>query len=339
MDTNLDLLNVIKANRPNLSYNSYRTYISSINRLSVDINSNLNSVIEIMINKDKILEALNKYNPQAKKTRISALISVLDNKNEKIDDTTKKFLETLRDLMYESAEIIKQKDSNQELTEEQKKNFISWDEVMKIYYELKKVADPVFKLNQINSKDWITLLSFVLLSCLVLIPPRRAKDYYLMKIRNFDSTPEGDDNFVHLSKYNKAKFVFKNYKNAKKVGTQVVEIPMTLKTILLKWKNINPHDWLLPLMTENKPISQQRITTLLNNIFKKNISVSMLRHIYLTHKFGNINLKDLLETTEQMGNTEVQRTLSYVSRDNAVKEKEVELEEIKEKEKENEFFD
>ena len=41
---------------------------------------------------------------------------------------------------------------------------------------------------------------------------------------------------------------------------------------------------------------------------------------YLTEKFGNVNLKDLEETTEAMGNKDVARSLKYVSKEEAEKQ-------------------
>jgi hypothetical protein len=46
----------------------------------------------------------------------------------------------------------------------------------------------------------------------------------------------------------------------------------------------------------------------------------MLRHIYLTEKFGHVNLEDIEDTTEMMGNSKIDRTLKYVSKEHAEKE-------------------
>ena len=56
---------------------------------------------------------------------------------------------------------------------------------------------------------------------------------------------------------------------------------------------------------------------MLNNFFGKNISSSMLRHIYITHKFGDVDLEKLESTTAAMGNSAVGRTLAYVGKDEA----------------------
>ena len=47
-------------------------------------------------------------------------------------------------------------------------------------------------------------------------------------------------------------------------------------------------------------ITQQKITFMLNRIFGKNISTSMLRHIFLSFKFGDIDLKQLQDTVASL---------------------------------------
>jgi hypothetical protein len=42
----------------------------------------------------------------------------------------------------------------------------------------------------------------------------------------------------------------------------------------------------------------------------------MLRHIFLTQKYGDVDLADIRKTTEAMGNSEIERTLKYVKKNN-----------------------
>ena len=60
-------------------------------------------------------------------------------------------------------------------------------------------------------------------------------------------------------------------------------------------------------------ITPSQITHRLNNIFGKPISTSLLRHIYLTSKFSNVNLKDLKDTANAMGNSPMV-ALEYVKK-------------------------
>jgi site-specific recombinase XerD len=81
------------------------------------------------------------------------------------------------------------------------------------------------------------------------------------------------------------------------------------------WKTYNKSDYLL-INNQGKPVTQSRIASLLNDIFGgKNISTSMLRHIFLSDKFKNVNLQELEETAHDMGQKDIRRTLKYVDKD------------------------
>jgi hypothetical protein len=47
------------------------------------------------------------------------------------------------------------------------------------------------------------------------------------------------------------------------------------------------------------------------------LSSSNFRHIYLTHKFGDVNLKDLKDTANDMGSSGIERILKYVQKDDS----------------------
>jgi len=129
------------------------------------------------------------------------------------------------------------------------------------------------------------------------------------------------DNFMTILGRKKTPyFVFNSYKNSNKLGKQQIEIPNELKNIISKWSKISPSDWLISTK-DGKKITQVRINQILHDVFSpKSISTSMLRHIYLTEKFGHVNLEDIEDTTEMMGNSKIDRTLKYVSKEHAEKE-------------------
>jgi integrase len=137
------------------------------------------------------------------------------------------------------------------------------------------------------------------------IAPRRSADW-LMKWRNYD---EEKDNYVDIKNGN---FVFNHFKTVKIYGKQIVEIPKGLKVNLNKWFKVNPTDYVL-FGGDMKPLTSSQITHKLNDIFKKNISTSMLRHIFLTHKFGNVNLQEIADVAQAMG-TSGDEALQYVKR-------------------------
>jgi site-specific recombinase XerD len=86
------------------------------------------------------------------------------------------------------------------------------------------------------------------------------------------------------------------------------------------WKTFNKADYLL-INNQGKPVSQSKIASWLNDIFGgRQISTSMLRHIFLTNKYKDVDLQDLTDTANAMGQTDIRRTLKYVNKDGATAE-------------------
>lgn len=299
---------IIMANRPNLSQSSLRTYMSNINKTSKDINMPLETIDDVITNCETIMKVLMGYKPNIRKTKLSAFIVILDEK-EKTPEERKKIIEDFRKQMYADADEVDKDENKQRLSEKQEKNFITWDSVLKIYNELKIEAEPLFKLQTLTTKQLSRLQDFVLLSMYILIPPRRSLDYAQFKIRNCNA--EVDNCMLTKSKKKPSVFVFNTYKNSGRLGKQEVVVPNALRNIIQKWSLKNPSDYLL-VNNKGKPIEQSKMNSILNNIFGKQIGSSMLRHIYLTNKYSDVDLQEMKDTTEAMGNNQIERTLKYV---------------------------
>jgi hypothetical protein len=223
-------------------------------------------------------------------------------------------LAEMRAQLYKDAEEVDSEDNKQKLTKSQEKNYISWDEVMKTYEQLRIEAEPLFKLDNLTRKQFQRLQDFVILSMYVLTPPRRSMDYTEFKLRNYD---KDKDNYMMTTGRKKVPtLVFNSYKNANKIGQQKLQISNQLRNIITKWMEKNPHDYLILGSKGDTKITQPKLNLYLNNIFGKNIGSSMLRHIYLTEKYSDVDLEELQETTESMGNSLIDRTLKYVRKKN-----------------------
>jgi hypothetical protein len=308
----------ILSNRPNLSQSSIKTYMSNINKTARDIDRTIETTDDIIKFNKEILENLMTYRPNIRKTKLSAFIVALDQK-DKTPKETADIIEDLRKQLYFDAEDTEKQEEKQKLTKTQEENYITWEEVMKVYESLKTEAEPLFKLENLNKKQFNKLQEFVLLSMYVLTPPRRSLDYAQFKIRNPDL--ENDNYMITKGKKKEATLIFNAYKNSKRLGKQEIKVSNALRNIINKWILKNPHEYLLVNNNGNK-IEQPKINLILNNIFGRNIGSSMLRHIFLTQKYGDVNLMDIKATTEAMGNSEIERTLKYV------KKNEQEVEEI-----------
>jgi hypothetical protein len=308
---------IILTNRPKLSHGSINTYMASYRKIKSQSDINVDTPKDIVDNHKELLEWMREtMTPNIRKSKIACLVIIIDDKKDG-DENKDIALKAFRNQMTDDGKTVDDKEINQELSERQKKNLISQKEVADIYSQLKSQATPLFKLSQLNKNQFNLLQSYVLLSLYVLIAPRRSTDYTAFKIRNFDSSPQSVDNYMfnfNRSKKKPSSFIFNTYKNANRMGRQIIEIPKSLEKIINEWSKFNKSDYLL-VNNSGNPIAPSKITYWLNQIFGKSISTSMLRHIFLSDKFGGINLKELESTAEAMGQSDISRTLKYVQKD------------------------
>jgi hypothetical protein len=323
----MDIKESIMEKRPNLSQSSIKTYMSNINTTARELEKELSTTEDIISNYKEILEHFKKFSPVIRKTKLSAFIVALDEK-ENNSDEVKNILTEMRAQLYKDIDEANSDENKQKLTKSQEKNYISWDEVMKTYEQLRIEAEPLFKLDNLTRKQFQRLQDFVLLSMYVLTPPRRSMDFTEFKLRNFDK--EKDNYMITTGKKKIPFLVFNAYKNANKIGQQKLQISNQLRNIINKWMEKNPHDYLIVGSKGNTKITQPKLNLYLNNIFGKNIGSSMLRHIYLTEKYSDVDLEELQATTEAIGNSLIDRTLKYVKKKNK-ETKEAEKEEKKQK--------
>ena len=281
----------IKENRPNLGHSSIKTYISILSNLYKKLNGDGN-IEWFERENDEILKYLDDKNNQTQKTTLSALF-VLTN--------LKQYQTVMNTIMKKVNDDYK----NQKMNEKQKDNWISVNEIEEKYNLLS--ADANLMLNKKKILNENVLMEFLLMSFLsgVIIPPRRSLDYSEMKIRNYD---------VKIDNYYKAnKFYFNKYKTVKTYGMQILDVPKQLNNVLKKWIKINANDYMLYSSNNNK-ISCPQITRILNKVFGRKISTSMLRHIYLTDVYKNVPQLSKMEIlADEMGHS-VSTAMEYIKR-------------------------
>lgn len=325
---NKEFKDIIMKNRPLLASNTLKTYMASIRKIQSIVNVDADTVDALIKNREEIAKQLAEVQtPMVRKSKISVIITILDDKHndhsEELDDALKFYR---KEMTLDAAKVDK-RELSQELSDKQKEHLITQEEVMKVYNQLKAEASPLMKKGTLTRKQFETIQNFVLLSMYVLIPPRRSMDYAVFKIRNFNEASDSEDNYMVNYNKNKRKglasFVFNTYKNSKRLGRQVInDIPKTLEKIIEMWKTYNKSDYLL-INNQGKPVSQSKIASWLNDIFGgRQISTSMLRHIFLTSKYKDVDLQDLTDTANAMGQTDIRRTLKYVNKDGATAENE-----------------
>lgn len=291
----MDLTEILKKKRPNLSDGSLKTYKSILTNIYRKCYPEDNEIDLAKFDDVETMMGHLKDVPFSKrKTTLASLVVITGNK-----DYNKQMMSDIGE--YNDSQLLQKKDGKFE------ENMIPTSEVEGILKKLEAEAKLLYKKAKLDMGDFQKIQNYILL-CLtggIFQPPRRSLDWK-MKIKNYDAE---NDNYIDLKK---KVFVFNNYKTAKFHGAQSEPIAKALVPILKKWVGILPDD-MEYLLFDNKggALTPSQITHRLNIIFNKKISTSMLRHIFLTSKFANVNLKDLTDTAEAMGNTPLQ-ALKYV---------------------------
>lgn len=231
---------------------------------------------------EDIDDKIKDYKPNTQRNKLIAVVSVL----KELPGQKKLF-----DIYFEKLNNLNQniqKNDNGEKSETQKNNWIEWSDVLEIKNKLLEQVNQ-FKSKKILSKDqYNILLKLLVLSLYTEQAPRRNADFQKMIVSNAQPKELQKINYLILKPT--MKFIYNNYKSIRTHGQQEFNVPEELQNIIklyLKHRN-NKTDYFIVDYEGNPLKNINSMTYLLNNIFGKKISSSMLRHIYLS-KYQNIN--------------------------------------------------
>lgn len=291
----------IRDNRPKISDSSVRTYSSIISNLYRKITKKDTLQDAKKFFEDSPKEVLNFLSgtPANKRKTILAALVVFTENDEHASDLYRK-------QMLDDKGKYDDEQKDQVMTDSQRENWVSQEEVKKLYEQMDKENRPLLSRTKLNDREYQQLQNLVILGLYHLQAPRRLKDYTEMKFRNID---EEKDNFAKANN-----LVFNVYKTAKTHGKETVALSPKLKFILNKWKALNPNEYVLTGLT-GKKLSSSQLQQRLNQILGKKASVNILRHSFLTDKYKDLPaVRELEKRAEEMGHS-VEQALLYVKKD------------------------
>jgi hypothetical protein len=255
--------------------------------------------IEWFRNPKNIVKALENKPPHSRKTAVASLI-VLLGKSGDVDAE-------IVGMMNTDAKTIKDNYKEQKMSDKQKENWMSFDEVKAVESRLLDIIKPILSQKHPVTSDQMNMIVdwlLVALSSGIYFPPRRSEWQYI-KLKSV--TPESD-NYIDLKK---GVFVLNQYKTAKLYGREEIPYGKPFGLLLKKVLAVIPDQQFL-LENKGKQMNSSVITQRLNRIFGKKVSTSMLRHIYTTDKYGDMPaLKELNASAEAMGHSLTQH-LEYI---------------------------
>jgi len=250
---------------------------------------------------EEIMKKLATYAETTQKTLLASITSVLGLEKEK--GGYKKAYKFYHDKMMDKAKTVKVEGGGTVANEKQTENWLTWDEVTKKQTALKEACEAFKGQKTLNADHTNTLLSYLILSLYVDLPPRRNQDYLDMvvykalKKDKVEDLPK-DKNYLIVSKGVPTEFIFNVYKTAKTYGQQKIALPESLRDVasmyLKRGGSKEKEHKLLPLDQANG------ITRILNKVFGKKIGSSMLGHIYLSSKY---DINEMVNDAEQMGHS------------------------------------
>jgi len=170
------------------------------------------------------------------------------------------------------------------------------------------------ELEKTRNKQKIGSFERLLLSMYTLIPPVRSDYDKVIIYNNSDNIREDIRNYMVLS--NKENYiVLREYKTNNKYKDQIINLPSNLLKEINKSLELYPRDYLfvsLQKKTELKPFEKPNsfnkwANRILKKLFdKKNITLTTLRHIYITRRDLKLEEKSGLERNKiakQMGHS------------------------------------
>jgi len=301
----------LQEKRPKLAPSSIITYVANLKNVIRNTETKITTIEDLktfLENHKEIINSLSHVPAKNRKTRLSTLIVF----SEALDVSSSIIKHYRTAMMTDIKDYQDEIDTNQK-SDNQTENWMDWNDILKVRSTLEKhhKIDP-------DNRDLYQ--RYVLLSLMTYVEPRRNQDYIFLL--NHTSDKE-DANYIQLSPKTSKKpsyLIYNIYKTAKYYGTQKVEIPPVLKTILYDWiaftKKLNP-DVKHVFMNDDTPFTTQTFSLYMNTLFKstkKRITLNILRHSYITNYLGSIpQLSKLKEIAKNMGNS-VEKQLEYVKK-------------------------
>jgi integrase len=287
-----------------LATTSIKMYLRNLEKLNDDMPlKNLNFLKDV----SAIEQRLAKYKENTKRGYLISIVSALS--LDKSNKQKQKLYDDYYKLMMDKNKELKKVEASGEKTETQEKNWITWDEVSSHMNQLEDKIKAFSSNKEINEHQYNVLLQGMILALYVYKAPRR-NEYQKMNIVKSDTGLPIDTNYLDMDKKT---FTFNTYKTARKEGQIREEIPPELQRVIQTYLKFHPllkgkkiiKGTNVPFLVyyDGKPLSQvNAITRILNKIFGKKVGSSMLRHIYLSSKYGNV-LQEMKEDATAMSHS------------------------------------
>ncbi len=278
--------------------NSLKVYINNVRKLN---GGNEIKSLTFLRKTASILEKIKKFKLPTQRNYLTSILVILTNQ-PKFKSTCEKYKEALREL----NDVYNKHIESHEKTEKEQKNWISLKELKKNVFNFYKREISERGLNKktsLTNKEFDLYQRFVVVALYMLLPPLRL-DYANMKVVKSRSEMENKNrNYLLNISRNTKYFYINEYKTSDKHGTIEIKIPTNLNSILNGWLKVNITENFL-LNKGNSPMTPNVLSKYISKAFSisgKNISLNMLRKIYISAHVDLEAIKKRKELATSMG--------------------------------------
>lgn len=287
--------------------NSLKAYLIALKKLNE--NKDIED-LKFLSNKSRVKEILEPLALSTKKNYLTAILVALP-----VVKGNNALIEYYREILEELNKQYMMEQLKQKKSPKQEENWLEQSELDKVRKELeKKVKDMDLKGREtINNRMFNTLQDLVIASLYTLLPPIRL-DYSPMEvIKTRKEIKEGKNYLLNIGR-NKKIFIIQEYKNVKSQGKKEIPISPKLNTLLNEFLKYNIEDYFL-LNNRGTVLSPNGLGKAITRIFKptgKNITINLLRHIFISNNVDMEALKKSQSLAEQMHHsTSTQQNIYY----------------------------
>ncbi len=306
----MDYAKVIRERRPKLRDNSVTAYALSLKSLAPPDNKDM----DYLYDTEAILQRLEKCKPNTRKNHLNAAVVVLQGIDTEKAKKVTKIYEKKRDKYQE--DYIDQTKSHKK-TASQEANWIEWPDYVEMVDRMShevKFSGEMTTSTAMKFQDYLVALLYRH------FPVRN--DFSDLKIilskdwNNLTDEKKTEHNYLMKSKTG-FEIILNHYKTSDKYGQRRIKIDQEpVKKALRRWLRHNTSGSLL-INRKGAPLSSNGITKLLSRVGQrevgKSLGSSLLRHIYLSHKYADVTDEKKKDAEMMMHSVAMQE--EYIKKD------------------------
>jgi site-specific recombinase XerD len=308
----MNLKDVLLKERPHLKAGSVQNYVICLEKLHQRLHDGVRTFdnLEWLNDHKAVMSEIDKMNDNTKRNYLNSVIVFYESLDDHQERPAWKAYTEMRDHLNKT---FADKAMENKKTERQEQNWITmdgFDKVITSYEKLIKRHRILYaKPADIQKDELERLQDYVLLRLYKEIPSRNDfAEVQIVDKKMYHDNHTNEDNYLVTSRSDMY-FMLHNWKTKRsEMDSRKIEIPADLRKLLRAYiRKLNGRHFLFA-NSRGGPLNRNGLTKLFTRLFKrffpeKNISTSLMRHIFLTDKYADVS-KEMKKDQNNLGHSE-----------------------------------